>query len=75
MKRSLQERIAEQRKWIDEHGWDRAGYLDRYGEQGSKIYDADLAHLEDIKRGWPGKLSQEPCRNGRATGNGFRRAS
>jgi hypothetical protein len=47
------ERIARQKKWIEEHGGDLQGYLNHYGEQSrvsekeiGDIYRADLEVLE-----------------------------
>ena len=52
----LKRRLWEQRKWIDAHGGDIAGYITRYGEPGltdvwygeggSAIYRADRAELD-----------------------------
>ena len=50
-------RVAEQRRWIEEHGGDLGGYLARYGSKygpederqgdgGEAIYAADRAELE-----------------------------
>lgn len=39
------QRIAEQRKWIDECGGDLAGYLEHYGAAGEAIYAADLEEM------------------------------
>lgn len=54
MRKPLDTHISEQRKWIQEHGNNRHGYVLRYGsakdevhygEGGEAIYEADLAHL------------------------------
>lgn len=51
---TLQRRIADQRRWIDEHGGSQAGYVARYGSRddaqhygdgGEAIYAADTAAL------------------------------
>lgn len=50
----LERRVAIERKWIAEHGGNLAGYVlrygsahdvDRYGDGGEAIYEADLAAL------------------------------
>ena len=42
--------LAEQRKWIAEHGGNLPGYLNNYGqERGAAIYDADIAELERLE--------------------------
>lgn len=50
---------ASQRKWINDHGGDLAGYIERYGdpdrdhcygEGGTAIYRADVAELERINK-------------------------
>ena len=60
MKRNTRTALANQRKWIDEHGGDLAGYCDRYGEPGltetwygnggSAIYRADKAELNRLQK-------------------------
>jgi len=49
-KQSLQSRIADQRKWIEEHGGNEYGYVQRYGSKhddkhygdgGEAIFKAD----------------------------------
>ena len=57
--KDLKQRLSEQRKWIDEHGGDIAGYITRYGdpgltdawygEGGSAIYRADRAELDMLE--------------------------
>lgn len=51
---TLIRQVAEQRRWIEQHGGDRAGYVARYGrasdplhygEGGEAIYEADRAEL------------------------------
>ena len=51
---TLVRRVAEQRRWIEQHGGDRLGYVARYGsasdpthygEGGEAIYEADRAEL------------------------------
>ena len=51
----LARKIAAQRRWIEEHGGDRAGYIARYGQGegqlgdgGSAIYAADKAELQGL---------------------------
>lgn len=56
----LARRIREQRRWIEEHGGDRAGYIARYGphpairagnvygDGGAAIYIADKAELDRL---------------------------
>lgn len=54
----LARKIAQQRRWIEEHGTDRAGYIARYGQAGIKepvlggggsaIYAADKAELDRL---------------------------
>jgi hypothetical protein len=56
----LQRRIHEQRRWIEDHGGDRAGYIARYGphpairagnvygDGGAAIYAADKAELDRL---------------------------
>ena len=42
-----------QRKWVDDHGRNRAGYVARYGgygNGGSAIYDADKAELDNAEK-------------------------
>ena len=43
--------IGQQRRWIAEHGGDRAGYIARYGDAGDggeAIYEADAAELHKL---------------------------
>lgn len=56
-KQTLNQRIAEQRKWIDEHGGNLAGYVQRYGSKdapdhygdgGEAIYAADKGELDRL---------------------------
>lgn len=57
-----QTRVTKQKRWIEEHGGDLAGYIanyhGKYGrtlEQARAIWDADaqeLQRLEDAVRGW-----------------------
>lgn len=56
-KKTLNQRIAEQRRWIDEHGGDLSGYVERYGSSydaehygdgGEMIYAADMAALNAL---------------------------
>ncbi len=58
-KNRLEWRLRAQRKWIEEHGNDLAGYVDRYGEPddahcngngGEAIYRADVDELHNIER-------------------------
>ena len=47
----LRSAIADQRRWIDEHGGDRSGYMARYGDAGDgweSIYSADSANLTEL---------------------------
>lgn len=57
----LKQKIAEQRRWIEEHGHDRMGYVARYGSSsapveerrgdgGERIYEADLAELRKLEQ-------------------------
>lgn len=60
----LRRRIADQRKWIEDHGDSRAGYIQRYGsiaqrgdgihnvygDGGEAIYAADWAELDKLQR-------------------------
>ena len=42
-----------QRKWVDDHGCNRAGYVARYGgygNGGSAIFDADKAELDNAEK-------------------------
>ena len=42
-----------QRKWVAEHGGNRAGYVARYGgygNGGSAIYDEDKAELDNAEK-------------------------
>jgi hypothetical protein len=50
--------IDEQRKWIEDHGGTKAGYIARYGAAGDSehygnggeaIYDADKQRLENLE--------------------------
>lgn len=50
--------IASQRKWINDHGGDLSGYINRYGDPdmshcygngGTAIYQADKQHLKDLE--------------------------
>jgi len=52
----LSERIAQQKKWIEEHGGNLEGYLTHYGEKSrasekeiADIYRADLGILEHLE--------------------------
>jgi len=54
----IRDQIREQRKWIDEHGGNKAGYIKRYGTPGKpgcygmggeKIYEADLNELKRLE--------------------------
>jgi hypothetical protein len=52
---NLRKQIAEQRKWIEEHGGDLAGYVARYGRAddpkrhgGEAIYAADTDALKEL---------------------------
>lgn len=54
----LQNQIAAQRRWIEEHGGDLAGYIVRYGEAddpnrhgdgGAAIYKADTDELRRLE--------------------------
>ena len=43
----------DQRKWVDDHGRNRAGYVNRYGDYGnggSAIFDADKAELDNAEK-------------------------
>lgn len=45
-------RIAEQEKWIAEHGGSRDAYVARYGDYGNggeAIFDADWAELDSLR--------------------------
>ena len=53
----LRQQIIDQRRWIEDHGGDHAGYVKRYGnpdqdhcygDGGSAIYHADKAALDDL---------------------------
>jgi len=55
----LAQQIAEQRRWLDEHGGDAHGYIARYGnpglphcygDGGSAIYHADQGALVRLER-------------------------
>jgi hypothetical protein len=55
----LEREIREQRAWIDAHGRDESGYVERYGSRededfygdgGEAIYAADAAHLAKLER-------------------------
>jgi hypothetical protein len=55
----LLRRIAEQERWIEEHGQSLAGYIERYGDPdqsqcygdgGTAIYAADTAALAALRR-------------------------
>lgn len=57
-KQSLAQQIADQRKWIDEHGSNLAGYVARYGSRndaehygdgGEAIYAADTEALRRLE--------------------------
>ena len=60
MKYTPHTELDSQRRWIDEHGGDLAGYIERYGEPGltkkwygaggAAIFWADLARLHDLER-------------------------
>lgn len=54
------ERMSAQRKWVEEHGGDIAGYVarygssdapvnERYGDGGERIYAADKAELDKLE--------------------------
>lgn len=45
---ALKKAITDQRKWIDDHGGDVAGYTERYGDEG--IYRADMTELQDREK-------------------------
>jgi hypothetical protein len=52
----VSERIAPQKKWIEEHGGDLQGYLNHYGEKSrvsekeiADIYRADLEILAELE--------------------------
>ena len=51
--------LAEQRKWVEEHGGSREGYVERYGSKddpdyygdgGEAIYAADYGHLQRLEQ-------------------------
>lgn len=51
-------KVADQRRWIEDHGGDRLGYVARYGSMnderrigdgGELIYEADLARLREFE--------------------------
>jgi len=53
-----QKMLHDQKKWIEDHGGDLAGYITRYGgdgqgfkygEGGRAIYQADMARLQEIE--------------------------
>ena len=57
---AAQNRLNDQRKWIDSHGQSLAGYVLRYGDSdapvaerqgdgGQKIYAADMAELHKLE--------------------------
>jgi hypothetical protein len=51
----LRAEIAKQRKWIDEHGSNAAGYVARYAtsaepDRGEAIYAADVGALRELER-------------------------
>ena len=55
----LRDRIDRQRKWIDEHGGNIVGYVERYGSKddenhfgdgGELIYAADMGELRKLER-------------------------
>ena len=49
-KNALRLRLRDQRRWIEGHGSDLAGYIYCYGEdQGPAIYHADLGALQQIQ--------------------------
>jgi hypothetical protein len=52
--------VSEQRRWVEDHGGSRAGYVARYGDSsapaderqgdgGQAIYNADIARLRDLE--------------------------
>ena len=54
------QRVAEQRRWIEDHGGSRAGYIARYGDSnapleerqgdgGQRIHEADEAELRKLE--------------------------
>lgn len=54
---TIAQRIDEQKRWIEEHGGDLAGYIarygskddpDHYGDGGEAIYAADKAALDEL---------------------------
>lgn len=56
---TIQRKIDEQRKWIEDHGGDLAGYVERYGsaddpdhygDGGEAIYAADRGALDALLR-------------------------
>ena len=65
----LREAVARERSWIEEHGGDLAGYVQRYGSKddpehygdgGEAIYKADLAKLRELEDAfWVLQLKQQ----------------
>lgn len=64
---SLRDAINQQRRWIDEHGGDRAGYVTRYGTSGDErvygdggdvIYQADMNELSKLEHQMLDETSQ-----------------
>lgn len=58
LKMTRTQRIQEQESWIEEHGRDLAGYIERYGSKddpqhygdgGEAIYKADVAALRGLR--------------------------
>ena len=58
-KQFLRDQIDRQRKWIDEHGGNIIGYVERYGSKddpkrygdgGELIYAADMGELRRMER-------------------------
>jgi hypothetical protein len=54
----VEQQIAQQERWIREHGQDLAGYILRYGDPGmaecygsggTKIYEADMNELTRLR--------------------------